>query len=54
LSPLFVFLSSIPLAFVNAWAAMIWWLVGSIALGFVLSKTLATAPPPVDPVADAS
>lgn len=53
LSPLFVFLSSIPLAFVNAWAAMIWWLVGSIALGFVLSKVLRVAPPPDDPVAEA-
>lgn len=47
LSPLAVFLSSIPLAFVNPTVAMIWWLVGSVGLGFLFGRK---SPPPPDVV----
>ncbi len=46
LSPLVVFLTSIPIAFVNPAAAMIWWVVGSIGAGFLLSRLSPAAPPP--------
>jgi len=46
LSPLVVFLSSIPLAFINPMLAMGWWLVGSVGAGFLLSRLSPAAPPP--------
>lgn len=49
LSPLVVFLSSIPLAFVNPTIAMVWWLVGSVGAGIVMSRR---SPPPPDEVSD--
>ena len=48
LTPLVVFLTSIPLAFVNPVFAMGWWLVGSVGAGFLLSR-MAPADPPADP-----
>lgn len=45
LSPVVVFLSSIPLAFVNPYLAMGWWLVGSVAAGVILSRLTPAAPP---------
>ncbi len=48
LTPLAVFLTSIPLAYVNPAAAMVWWLVGSVGAGFLLSR-MAAASPPADP-----
>ena len=45
LSPVVVFLSSIPLAFVNTTLAMMWWLGGSILFGLVLSRFHADPPP---------
>ena len=47
LSPVAVFLTSIPLAFVAPALAVLWWLVGSILAGFALSRV--HAPPPEDP-----
>jgi uncharacterized membrane protein len=47
LMPLAIFLTSIPLAFVNTAAAMGWWVVGSVGAGFMLSR-LAPAQPPDD------
>lgn len=48
LTPVAVFLTSIPLAFVSPVAAMVWWLVGSMGVGYLFSR-VATAAPPLDP-----
>ncbi len=45
LSPVFVFLTSIPLAFVSPAAAMVWWLLGSVGAGFLFSRFLPVTPP---------
>ena len=50
LSPVVVFLSSVPLAFVNTTLAMIWWLVGSVLFGMLVSRFHAD--PPADPSTD--
>ncbi len=47
LSPVVVFLTSIPLAFVTPTLAVLWWLVGSVLSGFALSRMHAE--PPEDP-----
>jgi uncharacterized membrane protein len=47
LSPLVVFLTSIPLAFVSTSLALGWWLVGSVLGGWLLSRRPAA--PPEDP-----
>lgn len=48
LSPLVVFLTSIPLAFASTTVAVSWWLAGSMLAGFLLSRVHAE--PPEDPV----
>lgn len=46
LSPIVVFLLSIPVAFfIDPTVAMIWWLVGSVAAGFILSRMAPAALP---------
>ncbi len=47
MSPLVVFLTSIPLAFISTSLALVWWLVGSVLAGFLLSRI--DAEPPEDP-----
>ena len=47
MSPLVVFLTSIPLAFISTSLALVWWLVGSVLAGFLLSRL--DAEPPEDP-----
>lgn len=47
LSPLLVFVSSIPLAFVRPWLALLWWVVGSVLAGLLLNRMHAE--PPADP-----
>lgn len=47
LSPVLVFLTSIPLAFVSTTLALVWWVVGSVLAGQLLSRM--SAPPPEDP-----
>jgi uncharacterized membrane protein len=47
LSPVVVFLTSIPLAFVSTMLAVVWWGVGSFLAGWGLSRT--SAAPPEDP-----
>ncbi len=44
LSPVFVFLTSIPLAFISTSIALVWWLVGSVLAGQLLSRMHAQAP----------
>ncbi len=47
LSPLLVFLSSIPLAFVSTWLALAWWFAGSALAGVLLNRRHVD--PPEDP-----
>jgi uncharacterized membrane protein len=47
LSPLVVFLTSIPMAFVSTSLALVWWPVGSVLAGGILSRIHAA--PPEDP-----
>ncbi len=47
LSPTFVFLTSIPLAFVSTTLALVWWFAGSVLAGWGLSRIAAE--PPEDP-----
>jgi uncharacterized membrane protein len=47
LSPMVVFLTSIPLAFISTSWALIWWLVGSMIAGRLLGRMQAQ--PPEDP-----
>lgn len=47
LSPVVIFLTSIPLAFVSTTLALLWWPVGSVAAGLMLSRVKAE--PPEDP-----
>ncbi len=49
LSPVVVFLTSIPLAFVSTGLALTWWVVGSVAAGFTISRLLPAEPPPDQP-----
>jgi uncharacterized membrane protein len=46
-SPVVIFLCSIPLAFLSPVLAMAFWVVGSVAVGFVLGRILTAAPPEV-------
>ena len=48
LSPMVVFLTSIPLAFLSTTWALLWWLVGSLLAGWLLGRMNAV--PPEDPV----
>ena len=47
LSPMVVFLTSIPLAFASTTLALLWWLVGSVLAGWLLGRMNAV--PPEDP-----
>ncbi|MEI2642583.1 MAG: TMEM175 family protein [Candidatus Nanopelagicales bacterium] len=47
LSPLLVFLSSIPLAFVSTWLALAWWFAASTLAGVLLNRGHVN--PPEDP-----
>ena len=49
LSPVVVFLTSILLAFVSTGLALTWWVVGSVAAGFTISRLLPAEPPPDQP-----
>lgn len=47
-TPVAIFLLSIPLAFVATWLAIVFWLVGSVAVGFAMSRLLTAEPPTMD------
>lgn len=47
-SPVVIFLLSIPLAFLSPVLAMAFWVVGSMAVGFALSRILTAPPPGID------
>lgn len=47
LSPIIIFLTSIPMAFVSVAIALLWWPLGSVLAGFSLSRVKAE--PPEDP-----
>lgn len=46
-SPLAVFMTSIPLAFISSWLALVWWIAGSVLAGSLLARMKAQ--PPEDP-----
>ncbi|MFM2438371.1 MAG: hypothetical protein RLZ55_1190 [Actinomycetota bacterium] len=48
LTPVVGFLTSIPLAFVSPWLALLWWVVASVGLGAAINRFLPSQPP-VDP-----